>query len=328
MAYRLGVRTDLRTSDGAYVPSMGLGSRVGHAAGHGLRLRDARGRRDLLEADGDPQGRPAGRQGRHRRGLGRAAAQAGDPGLGRRRGHADPRGEHDAGHRRRRVLRPDRPPARPGTTDNYADAWFCGFTPELEATIWIGYPKGEIPMTNVHGIAVSGPTFPATIWKLFMERALDYAPFPKEFPTPKSSPVWITHKLQYADDAAALLRRRARRDDADAPTTTSSGKRQRRRLLPGPRHRHADAVACLRCGRAARRRSRSTSRPAPFPDGGLFRAARFRDVHLYQGFADAVFDGRVPVPRLLHGVSARRARGLPAAGGLRLVALQRRVQVR
>jgi uncharacterized membrane protein len=30
------------------------------------------------------------------------------------------------------------------------------------------------------------------------------------------------------------------------------------------------------------------------PDGGLFRAARFRDVHLYQGFADTVFDGRVP----------------------------------
>ena len=30
------------------------------------------------------------------------------------------------------------------------------------------------------------------------------------------------------------------------------------------------------------------------PDGGLFRAARFRDVHLYQGFADAIFDGRVP----------------------------------
>jgi uncharacterized membrane protein len=30
------------------------------------------------------------------------------------------------------------------------------------------------------------------------------------------------------------------------------------------------------------------------PDGGLFRAARFRDVHLYQGFADAILDGRVP----------------------------------
>jgi uncharacterized membrane protein len=30
------------------------------------------------------------------------------------------------------------------------------------------------------------------------------------------------------------------------------------------------------------------------PDGGLFRAERFRDVHLYQGFAVAVFDGRMP----------------------------------
>jgi uncharacterized membrane protein len=30
------------------------------------------------------------------------------------------------------------------------------------------------------------------------------------------------------------------------------------------------------------------------PDGGLFRAARFRDVHLYGQFAHAVFDGAVP----------------------------------
>jgi hypothetical protein len=30
------------------------------------------------------------------------------------------------------------------------------------------------------------------------------------------------------------------------------------------------------------------------PDGGLFRAARFRDVHLYGGFAHSVFAGHVP----------------------------------
>jgi penicillin-binding protein 1A len=85
-----------------------------------------------------------------------------------------------------------------GTTDNFADAWFCGFTPGLEATIWIGYPRGEIPMLSVHGITVSGPTFPAQIWRLFMERAVKYAPFPKEFPVAKTSPVWISHTLQYA----------------------------------------------------------------------------------------------------------------------------------
>ena len=47
-----------------------------------------------------------------------------------------------------------------GTTDNYADAWFSGYTPRLEASVWIGYPSAEIPMLDVHGIAVSGPDVP------------------------------------------------------------------------------------------------------------------------------------------------------------------------
>jgi penicillin-binding protein 1A len=58
-----------------------------------------------------------------------------------------------------------------GTTDDYADAWFCGYTPSLEATVWIGYPQAETPMLDVHGAAVSGPTLPAAAWRLFMERA-------------------------------------------------------------------------------------------------------------------------------------------------------------
>jgi penicillin-binding protein 1A len=60
-----------------------------------------------------------------------------------------------------------------GTTDDYADAWFCGYTPSLEATVWIGYPKGEIPMLDVHGVAVSGPTLPAAVWRLFMGRTVE-----------------------------------------------------------------------------------------------------------------------------------------------------------
>jgi penicillin-binding protein 1A len=63
-----------------------------------------------------------------------------------------------------------------GTTDDYADAWFCGYTPGLEATVWIGYPRAEIPMLDVGGAAVSGPTLPATAWRLFMERALAGTP--------------------------------------------------------------------------------------------------------------------------------------------------------
>jgi penicillin-binding protein 1A len=63
-----------------------------------------------------------------------------------------------------------------GTTDNHADAWFSGFVPQLQTTVWVGYPQGEIPMENVHGIAVAGGTFPATIWKLFMETAMANTP--------------------------------------------------------------------------------------------------------------------------------------------------------
>jgi penicillin-binding protein 1A len=59
-----------------------------------------------------------------------------------------------------------------GTTDNHADAWFSGYTPQLETTVWVGYPGGEIPMESVHGISVAGGTFPATIWQLFMRAAL------------------------------------------------------------------------------------------------------------------------------------------------------------
>jgi penicillin-binding protein 1A len=63
-----------------------------------------------------------------------------------------------------------------GTTDDHADAWFCGYLPNLEATVWVGYPQGEIPMENVHGIAVAGGSFPAEIWRRFMEQAVRYSP--------------------------------------------------------------------------------------------------------------------------------------------------------
>jgi len=85
-----------------------------------------------------------------------------------------------------------------GTTDDHADAWFCGYLPNLEATVWVGYPQGEIPMQNVHGIAVAGGSFPAEIWRLFMERVVRYSP-PQDFGLPKTYPVWkFFQRGQYA----------------------------------------------------------------------------------------------------------------------------------
>jgi penicillin-binding protein 1A len=76
-----------------------------------------------------------------------------------------------------------------GTTDNHADAWFSGFTPTLQTTVWVGYPGAEIPMENVHGIAVAGGTFPATIWRLYMEKAVGGLP-PVDFRPASHAPVW------------------------------------------------------------------------------------------------------------------------------------------
>jgi penicillin-binding protein 1A len=58
-----------------------------------------------------------------------------------------------------------------GTASDYADAWFCGYTPNLSTAVWIGHPEGKIPMTDVHGISVTGGSFPAAIWQKFMDQA-------------------------------------------------------------------------------------------------------------------------------------------------------------
>jgi penicillin-binding protein 1A len=119
-----------------------------------------------------------------------------------------------------------------GTTDSYADAWFDGYIPSLETTVWIGYPGAEIPMTSVHGIAVSGPTFPATIWKLFMERAITYAPFPTQFPTSVHSPVWSYHTLQYAMSGGYTSSSSGHYYAPSTSTTSSPGGYQR---VPAPK---------------------------------------------------------------------------------------------
>ena len=63
-----------------------------------------------------------------------------------------------------------------GTTNDYADAWFVGYTPDLVAAVWVGYPEGRIPMLSVHGTQVLGGTYPAAIWRAFMLEALRGVP--------------------------------------------------------------------------------------------------------------------------------------------------------
>ena len=51
-----------------------------------------------------------------------------------------------------------------GTTNNFRDAWFVGYTPELVASVWVGYDIGTISL----GKGVTGGRVSASTWGPFI----------------------------------------------------------------------------------------------------------------------------------------------------------------
>ncbi len=68
-----------------------------------------------------------------------------------------------------------------GTTDNFIDAWFVGFTPDLVAAVYIGNDD----CTPLGKNEATGGRIAAPIWKDFMEKALKNVP-PSDFPIPEN----------------------------------------------------------------------------------------------------------------------------------------------
>ena len=86
--------------------------------------------------------------------------------------------------------------AKTGTTQDYADAWFVGFTPSLATAVWVGYPQGHVPMVPPRTpTRVSGGTWPAAIWAGFMRAALSGRPAGR-FPRPDTSVVKVALDLE------------------------------------------------------------------------------------------------------------------------------------
>jgi penicillin-binding protein 1A len=72
-----------------------------------------------------------------------------------------------------------------GTAEEYWDAWFCGYVPQLAVCVWVGYPGAEIPLRNVAGFArVFGGSIPAMVWRDFMTDTLADVPV-RDFPAPR-----------------------------------------------------------------------------------------------------------------------------------------------
>ncbi|MEA2507995.1 MAG: penicillin-binding protein [Actinomycetota bacterium] len=92
-----------------------------------------------------------------------------------------------------------------GTAEEYRDAWFVGYTPNLVTSVWMGYPQGEIEMKpsclgaigpcrvtrSITSGGVVGGSFPALIWHSFMQQALANVP-PQPFQQPAIQVVTLT----------------------------------------------------------------------------------------------------------------------------------------
>lgn len=65
-----------------------------------------------------------------------------------------------------------------GTSQDHHDAWFVGYTPELAAAVWVGFPEGQITMEPpTTPYTITGGSWPAQIWSRFASGALSGTPY-------------------------------------------------------------------------------------------------------------------------------------------------------
>jgi penicillin-binding protein 1A len=86
----------------------------------------------------------------------------------------------------------DHPSAgKTGTTDEFADAWYVGYTPRLCTSVWVGYPEGRKSLVGVHGVLEpNGETFPMDIWSAYMAEATE-GDLSLDFPDADESDLYV-----------------------------------------------------------------------------------------------------------------------------------------
>jgi 1A family penicillin-binding protein len=69
-----------------------------------------------------------------------------------------------------------------GTTDEFNDAWFTGFTPTLSVSVWVGFDRG-MSLRDPQGRGITGGRGAAPLWAEFMRKATEGEP-QREFTVP------------------------------------------------------------------------------------------------------------------------------------------------
>jgi penicillin-binding protein 1A len=63
-----------------------------------------------------------------------------------------------------------------GTTNESADVWFVGYTPQLSTAIWMGVPFGRVSLVNAGLGGATGGRYPASTWGRYYSALLDGQP--------------------------------------------------------------------------------------------------------------------------------------------------------
>lgn len=135
-----------------------------------------------------------------------------------------------------------------GTAQNHSNAWFAGYVPQLATVVWMGYPlesrtvdclesdpqcksgkKKEpyVPLMEycsdvelcrpVHGISVTGGSFPAEIWALFMSvvtEGMDVLSFP--------IPADLPDEIINATPTASPTPKKSKKPDRESPAPSAT----------------------------------------------------------------------------------------------------------
>lgn len=97
-----------------------------------------------------------------------------------------------------------------GTTDNFTDAWFVGYQPNLATATWVGYPE-----SNSISTGLAGGTTPASIWNSFYINAAVPC---ESFPVPTEAMDWSSFGGNYTVSAGTSS---TYDDSADTDTDTT-----------------------------------------------------------------------------------------------------------
>jgi penicillin-binding protein 1A len=122
--------------------------------------------------------------------------------------------------------------AKTGTTSKLVDAWLDGYTPDYSTVVWMGYPRGDVPMTDVHGEPQQGGALPAVIWKTYMSAVTEGKPC-VEFPQSKEAISYRPFYGHYASTGQAQSNQESAQ--ANEPATTKKP----------PKHHHGGATGGL-----------------------------------------------------------------------------------